>query len=166
MLMLKLGIGTNEVEKYSQVCGSQGVRKKFDRSLVLFAMKKKVQDASWAAEQARIKFLIRKTEYRRIIRENTFIDLEFQQILQYECNAIWLQRKEKNRQKVQFLVDNRQQQVDKETETDIRGIKFRDVDLQEEVNDKNTDVISYGNVEVSHEMAEVLKVNPNMMTFE
>ena len=98
--LLRLGIGTNEVEKYSSICGSQSVRRKYDRSLVLFAMKRKVQDASWAAEQARIKFLNKKTEYQKVVRKNTFIDLEFQQMMQYECNTIWQERKEKNRQKV------------------------------------------------------------------
>ena len=29
--LLKLGIGTKEVEKYSQVCGSQSIRRKYDR---------------------------------------------------------------------------------------------------------------------------------------
>ena len=62
--MLKLGIGTNEVELYSKICSSQSSRKTIDRSLVKFAMKKKVEDSEFVAKQARIKFLKCKNSTR------------------------------------------------------------------------------------------------------
>ena len=57
--LLKLGIGTPEVEKFSSICAGQSIGKKYDRSLVLFAMKKKVEDAEWATRQAKHQFLMR-----------------------------------------------------------------------------------------------------------
>ena len=76
--LLKLGIGTPEVEKFSSICAGQSIGKKYDRSLVLFAMKKKVEDAEWATRQAKHEFFMRKAEYQQVIRRNTFIDIEFQ----------------------------------------------------------------------------------------
>ena len=101
--MHKLGIGTNEVEIFSKVCSSQNKRKTIDRSLVKYAMKKKVEDAEWAVRQARIKFLKNKTEYNNVIRRNTFIDIEFQSMMKNECNTVRLERKAKNSQNVQFF---------------------------------------------------------------
>ena len=166
--MHKLGIGTNEVEIFSKVCSSQNKRKTIDRSLVKYAMKKKVEDAEWAVRQARIKFLKNKTEYNNVIRRNTFIDIEFQSMMKNECNTVRLERKAKNSQNVQFLMNKRQEQLEREREkeTDIKGVKFRDIDLQVEVHDKNENVVAYGGVEVSDSMAEVLTLNPKMMTFE
>ena len=87
--------------------------------------------------------------------------------MQYECNEVWIDRKQKNKQKVQFLLDKKKQsELVEDTVTDIRGVKYRDIDLQTEVNDKNQNAVVYGNVEVSENMAEVLKMNPKLMTYE
>merc|ERR1712131_329951 len=63
-------------------------------------------------------------------------------------------------------MNKRQEYVNRETETDIRGVKFRDVDLRADIMDENIDVVAYDNVEVSECMSDILKINPKIMTYE
>ena len=81
------------------------------------------------------------------------------------CSKAWQERKEKNRKKVDWLYGKWRRGSHRE-ETEVRGVKFRDEDLQVQVDDKNPEVVAYGGVEITENMSEVLKINPNMMTFE
>ena len=47
----------------------------------------------------------------------------------------------------------------------IRNIKYKDVDIDVEVNDKNPKALSYGGVEVTNNMNEILTMNPKMMMY-
>ena len=79
------------------------------------------------------------------------------------CSKAWQERKEKNRKKVDWLYGKWRRGSHRE-ETEVRGVKFRDEDLQVQVDDKNPEVVAYGGVEITENMSEVLKINPNMMT--
>ena len=94
-------IGTNEVEKWSRICGGQMSShiKNNDRKLVSSAMKMKVEDAQWNEKQMKKKFLVSKTQYRNVIKRNSFINVEFQKLLKSELGKLWQQRKEANRNK-------------------------------------------------------------------
>ena len=47
----------------------------------------------------------------------------------------------------------------------LRNVKYSDKDLGRNKNDKNDEAVIYGNVEVTDNMKEALKMNPKFMTY-
>ena len=82
-----------------------------------------------------------------------------------ECGVVWKARKEDNRKKTDWLLQKWRNKND-DAESNIRGVKYRDVDLNGSESDKNLEPVTYGGVEVTDSMAEVLTMNPNMMMYE
>ena len=159
-------IGTNEVEKWSRICGGQMSShiKNNDRKLVSSAMKMKVEDAQWNEKQMKKKFLVSKTQYRNVIKRNSFIDVEFQKLLRSELGKLWQQRKEANQKKLKHLNEKwRHQSHPNENKT--KGVKYKDIDIDAEVNDKNDKVVQYGGVDMNSNLEAVLSLNPKMMTY-
>ena len=121
-------MGTNEVEKYASVIVGQCVRKTSDRGLVVKGMQHKVEDADWCARQARFEYFCAKKELYRHLKKGSFIDHQFQRVMRSECEELWSERREHNRRKIEFLQQKRRS-VPGVRETDIRGVKYRDEDL-------------------------------------
>ena len=53
----------------------------YDRKLVNSAMRMKIEDAQWNAKVMKREFLYAKSQYRKVIRRKTMIDLEFMELL-------------------------------------------------------------------------------------
>ena len=98
--------GTNEVEKWSRICGGQmsSHTRSNDRKLVNTAMKMKIEDAKWNAKAMKKEFLFSKSQYRKVIRRSTMIDLEFQKLMRFELENLWHVRKLANQKKVRHLL--------------------------------------------------------------
>ena len=80
-----------------------------------------------------------------------------------EVNLLWSQNKEKNRNKIEGLCSKwKPKDVNHKN---IRNIKYKDVDIDVEVNDKNPKALSYGGVGVTNNMYEILTMNPKMMMY-
>ena len=82
---------------------------------------------------------------------------------------IWREGKEKNRKKVEHLL-NKWKTPGKEnaqkTAPPIRNVKYTDKDLADVIiSDKNDVAVSYGGVQVTENMESVLKMNPKMMVY-
>ena len=53
----------------------------------------------------------------------------------------------------------------KDVEDKIRDVRFKDKDINVEVNDKNDEAVIYGDVECTENMKETLTLNAKMMTY-
>ena len=160
------GLGTRSVETFNRQLNRERRRQTPDNSFINFAMKKKVSDAEWWEQRTRKEFYHLKGIYRDNITENSFIDLAFHDMMDKVLNNLWHELRQKNKQKIEHLHNTWRRAEVVETDTDIRGVKFRDVDLQVDVNDKNPETVLYGGVEVSDDVSELLRMNPKMMTYE
>ena len=88
--MMKIGIGTSEVEKYASIVNKQIVRKKNSRKFVMEAMKYKVQDAEWVVKRAEKRLFYSKIECSKVVRRKTIIGAEFERIIASECKGNWI----------------------------------------------------------------------------
>ena len=92
------------------------------------------------------------------------VDVEFQKILKFEMGNLWQQRKEANQKKLRHLNEKwRHQSHPNENKT--KGVKYKDLDIDAEVNDKNDKVVQYGGVDMNSNLEAVLSLNPKMMTY-
>ena len=163
----RLGVGTNDIETNLRRLQSRLVRKTLDRRVANLSMRMKIIDAEMCVKHARRDFYNKKTEYFQRVKRNSFVDNEFYDLMDSECTVLWKQRNNANKEKISWLVQKwRRNNGIPATETDVRGVKYRDEDLKIPVSDKNPETVEYGNVETTENMSEILKINPNMMTYE
>ena len=135
--LMHMNCGTNEVERYAQIVSNQSVRKCRSNRIIKEAMKFKVQDAKFDEKQVRNHFVKCKIEYSKVVKRGSMVDIIF----------------------------NREAKESMET---IRNVMYADRDLIEMVNSRHTDrePIVYGNVEISENVKEVLKMSPNFMMYK
>ena len=163
--MIRLGIGTNDVESMYSSLQKPLVRKTEDRRIVSLAMRLKLSGGECCVKQARQEFFNHKNIYHSVVKRNSYIDNDFKDLMDRECGVVWKARKEDNRKKTDWLLQKWRNKND-DAESNIRGVKYRDVDLNGSESDKNPEPVTYGGVEVTDSMAEVLTMNPNMMMYE
>ena len=101
--LVERGIGTSSVKTFNRQLNRERRRKTPDNSFVQFAMKKKVSDAEWWEQKTRKEFYHHKGIYRDFITENSFIDLAFHDMMDKVLNDLWLDLRQKNKQKVEHL---------------------------------------------------------------
>ena len=161
------GVGTNEVELYSKVCAGQSsrIKNRTSRRLVLEALKLKINDADWNARRMRRQVFVAKTKYRQVVRRNTVVDRAFQRMMKYEVEELWKERKSHNSKKVEFLVKKWKPVKAHENLETVRGVTFKDSDIETEVNDRNDVPLVYGGVDCNNNMRTALTLNPKMMTY-
>ena len=125
--MMKIGIGTPEVEKYASIVNKQIVRRKNSRKFVTEAMKYKVQDADWVVKRAEKRLFYSKIECSKVVRRKTIIGAEFEKVVAMECRENWTQRIKKNKRKIENICKNQKSRNEKEPV--IEGVRYRDGDL-------------------------------------
>ena len=163
--LLRRQIGTNEVEKYASVVMGQCVRKTSGRKLVCTAMRHKVEDAQWCVGQARYEYFKSRKNMYCWMKQGSYIDLQFQRIMRKECEDLWRERGQHNKQKVRFLQQKRRS-AEGVREPDIRGVKYRDEDIEAEFNDKNAEAVKFGGVTVSEDVKAAITLNPKHMEYD
>ena len=157
--------GTDEVEKWSRICSGQisSQNRNNDRKLVNSAMKLKIEDAQWNARQMRREFMKAKSQYRKTVVGGSMVDVEFQRLLRHGTRSSWFERKAANQKKVKHLLQKWRTQTHPNDDK-TRGVKYKDIDIDAEVCDKNDEVVQYGGVELNNNLKSVLSLNPKMMT--
>ena len=161
---MRLGCGTNEVEKYAQIVCKQSVRKGGNRKLIKDAMKHKADDAKFAENRARSEFVKCKNEYNKVIKNGSMIDVIFNRMMKDEVEHIWNEGKIKNKKKVETLV---LRWLPKENVGSIRNVMYADIHLEEKVASRNTDLepIVYDNLVVSDNVKAALKLHPKFRAY-
>ena len=162
--MLKLGLGTKEVTKAAEIINKQIVMAKNTSKMIEDGMKLKIKDAELIARQARNRLFYSKIECSRVVRRTTFIGVEFERVVAKECKDVWDEKVRTHRAKIEFMCKKRSA-YENENEPVIENVKYRDVDLRENLLDKNDEPIVYGGVTVSKNVKEALKLSPNMMAY-
>ena len=125
-------------------------------------MKEKLLDAQLDQKHIKGEFLRSKGRYQELVKKNSLVDVIFNNIMKYEVGKLWQEGKEKNRQKVKFLCSKWKKSKDQISE--IRGVKYRDEDLDVEISDKNEEAVVYGKATVSENMSEskIHGLQPNL----
>ena len=163
--MMRLGVGTNEVEIYARRMSKQNVRKGRNYKLVRDTMRSKIRDAEYDKRVARRQFVRDIIEYRRVTKKNSFVDVEFRRIMKWEVETVWECAKEKNVRKVDTLMNR---WVPKRNDVkNIRDVKYTDEDLSTNTANDNSeeDVIVYGGGELTENMKAALRMNPKYMMY-
>ena len=91
--------------------------------------------------------------------------MELQRVMRIETGKLWQERREHNWRKVGHLFQ-KWRPKSAHHEPDIKGVQYRDIDLDVSVNDKNDEATIYGGVEVSDDAKSAARLNPKFMTFE
>ena len=168
--LVRKRIGTNDAEILPSLISGQLTKNTSSRKLVLTALRIKVSDATKCRKEAKREFIWSKRECYKVVRPGTVLDGEFRRMMFHECGQLWYNLKEQNRQKLDHLWMKYGPQTISETrarhEPAIRGVKYRDIDLREEFDDKNEEAAVYGDVNLSKEAASAATLNPKLMDYQ
>ena len=159
-------VGTRSVEIMNQTLARERRRSAPDYSFIMFAMRKKIQDAEWYERQARAQFYRDKEVYRNTIRQDSLIDHVFLDTMDMEMNNLWSAQREKNSRKVSHLLNKWRTETPETQSSDTRGVLYRDSELNVPVDDKNKEAVLYGGVEISEEESEIIRNNPKLHLYE
>ena len=163
-------IGTNDAENLPALISGQLTNNTSLRKLVHTAMRMKISDAKKCKEEAKKHFIWSKRECYKTIRSGTIVDSEFRKMMYFECGHLWQILKDHNRQRIANLWRKFGPRTFRESrarhEPAIRGVRYRDSDIQEDFNDKNEDAALYGNVNLSKEAKSAATLNPKMMDYQ
>ena len=85
--------------------------------------------------------------------------------MRIEGEYLWRERKVHNETKVAFLTRKWKNEVPHANEEKVRGVKYKDSDINVQVNDKNDEVLRYGEADLNNNMIQALTLNPKMMTY-
>ena len=146
--LMKKNIGTNDCENAAAKLAGQWTRKISTRGLVTQIMTLKLRDAEHCIRVARREFLQKKREYYRWVRRGTIIDLEMLRVVRTESERLWHMTKENNKKKVGQLFQKWGPKVIQHQEPDIRGVLYKDEDLNVSINDKNDEATIYGGSDI------------------
>ena len=162
MSILKLNIGTNDVERFAFVVSKQNVKKVRNVNLINYTMKTKVCDAEFDEKNTRKEFIRKSIEYGRLTIRGSVFDEEFRRLMKIEVEKVWNEGKMKNKQKIQYLMSK--YGPDKQSD-DIRDVAYSDAKLETCVVSSDIDVGLYGDVNLNEIEKTALKMNPRFMTY-
>ena len=128
-------------------------------------MKCKVEDAEYDWKCAKRKFVEDSVEYHKVIKRDTFVDLEFKRIMKLEVEHVWNIGKVKNSTKICHLVQ-RYNPKPSQNGDKLRNVKYSDRDLEECAVEIVDEAIIYDNVQISDDGKDVLKMHPKFMLFD
>ena len=99
-----------------------------------------IENGECCVKQARQEFFNHKNIYHSVVKRNSYIDNDFKDLMDRECGVVWKARKEDNRKKTDWLLQKWRNKND-DAESNIRGVKYRDVDLNGSESDKNPEPV-------------------------
>ena len=90
-------------------------------------MRNKLEDAKYDERMMRRQFIKSKIEYQRNVRKGSFVDISFHEVMKYELEKVWIKGEEKNKEKVENLVNR---YAFMEESVQIRGVRYTNFDLE------------------------------------
>ena len=164
--LCNINCGTNDVmftaKNMSQSSHRKGSMERFRKML----MREKLSDALSDEAHIRKQFEISKSMYFRSVKRNSIIDNIFQSIMRQKVESLWSKGRNINKKKVEHLSTKwKSPKKNDNMNENLRNVKYSDKDLGRNKNDKNDEAVIYGNVEVTDNMKEALKMNPKFMTY-
>ena len=164
---MQKNIGTNEVEHYVKNMCKHNVRKNRNVGMIRSAMKVKLEDAEYDEKQTRKLFNAKFKEYRNCSVKGSVIDEQFNKVMRHKVEEIWRLGKEKNKQKVERLVQKYSKgNTDYIVDGEIRNVGVTDEKLAlfAEHNEKNVKV--YGDVTIYENEKAALKIDPEYRVYK
>ena len=168
-VLMKCGVGTNDVEKCVQNVCKSNVKKFRDVAMIKFIMNRKLLDASIEEKRLRREFGKKSTEFNKLIRKGSEADTRFRVMMRSETEKLWKEGKEKNKNKISSLTSKYRPREHMEKE--IRSVLYRDADMDNiERRDGATSVGNeprvYGGAEVDGDVVSILSKDPNFMLLD
>ena len=164
--LYKHGVGTNEVEGCVERLCKNMTNKIRNQNIVKVIMREKVRDAQAEIQLIRRQLRQNDREFHRYIPEKSHGDNVFKAGVKNVTEKIWRDGKRKNKRKLKHL-KRKYQGEDSENE-EIRGIRYRDVEIERERNDERENSARnepkmYGGVQLDPDKIDILSKSPNFM---
>ena len=161
-------IGTNEIEYHLKY---QRMNKHWISEMRRSMLNVRLRNAQVELAKSRTIFDRQIKELSRRWGHYTTIFGHFRQIMQGEIRYFWGNGVEKNNNKVKHLCNKWKPNMKATICKDYSGGKYRGIAISDEailesVGEKETTISAYGNIELSENEREVLKLPPKFTTFE
>ena len=156
-------VGTNDVEKYVKNVCKHNVQKKRNIGMIKNAMKMKLEDAEYDEKNVRKDFIYKLSEYKKATIRGSSADVEFRTTMKYEVEEVWNVGKQKNRDKVNWLV---KKYAPVNANGNIRDVIVTDEKLSEMSDTSETAVKKFGGVEISDVEKVALRLDPEYRVYK
>ena len=157
----KQSLGTKDAEQIEIKLRRETDKGKRDTGIIRHIMEKKIKDAEKDEKNTRREFKTAKDLVNSEIDYKSEEGKILRRIQKELTNTVWIEGKEKNKSYIENIM--RVYGEKKVKVSEFRGVKVGDKHLEEKV---DTEVRIYGDIEISDETKEILKLPPKFATFK